>query len=194
MTTLVDGEPVAGRVEIQRLGHRRIDLPATIGGSIRRTDPHSARRLRRHLAAPRPAGVAGPCVFVDGKLIGARQLVNGTTIGQEHGWTAVDYFHVELDAHAVLLAEGLPAESFSTPATATSWQFRRADAAAPDLTDEADYPTREAASCAPFVWDEASVRPVWQRLADRAAALGQPVPQRRHHGCRPVAGRQGPDA
>ena len=48
----------------------------------------------------------------------------------------------------------------------------------PDLTDETDYPTREAGSCAPFVWDEASVQPVWQRLADRAAAIGRPVPQR----------------
>jgi hypothetical protein len=28
------------------------------------------------------------------------------------------------------------------------------------------------------VSDEASVRPVWQRLADRAAAIGQPIPQR----------------
>ncbi len=45
----------------------------------------------------------------------------------------------------------------------------------PDLTDETDYPTREAGSCAPFVWDEASVRPVWQRLSERATALGQPV-------------------
>ena len=42
----------------------------------------------------------------------------------------------------------------------------------PDLTDEADGPTRKAASCAPFVWDEANVRPVWQRLAERAASLG----------------------
>ena len=48
----------------------------------------------------------------------------------------------------------------------------------PDLTDETDYPTRKAGSCAPFVWDEASVRPVWQQLADRAAAIGRPVPQR----------------
>jgi hypothetical protein len=45
----------------------------------------------------------------------------------------------------------------------------------PDLTDETDYPTRQAGSCAPFVWDEASVRPVWQRLAERAEALGQPA-------------------
>jgi hypothetical protein len=27
------------------------------------------------------------------------------------------------------------------------------------------------------VWDETSVRPVWQRLADRAAALGQEAPE-----------------
>jgi hypothetical protein len=45
------------------------------------------------------------------------------------------------------------------------------------MTDEMDYPAREAASCAPFVWDADSVQPVWQRLADRAAALGQPMPQ-----------------
>jgi hypothetical protein len=44
----------------------------------------------------------------------------------------------------------------------------------PNLTDETDYPTREAGSCAPFV----CVRPIWQRLADRAATIGQPVPQR----------------
>ncbi len=47
----------------------------------------------------------------------------------------------------------------------------------PDLTDQSGCPTREAGSCAPFVWDEASVRPVWQRLADRAGSIGQPVPQ-----------------
>jgi hypothetical protein len=43
----------------------------------------------------------------------------------------------------------------------------------PDLTDETAYSTREANSCAPFVTDEASVQPVWQRLADRAAAIGR---------------------
>ena len=46
----------------------------------------------------------------------------------------------------------------------------------PELTDETDYPSREAGSCRPFVWDEENVRPVWHRLAERAAALGQPVP------------------
>ena len=116
-------------------------------------------------------------IFADGKLICARQLINGTTIYQEKGWTAVEYFHVELDSHAILLAEGLPAESYLD--TGNLGFFANTDEPLvlhPDLTDETDYPTREAGSCVPFVWDEASVRPVWQRLAERAAALGQPVP------------------
>ena len=32
-------------------------------------------------------------------------------------------------------------------------------------------------SCAPFVSDEGDVQPVWQRLAERAVALGQPLPK-----------------
>jgi hypothetical protein len=88
----------------------------------------------------------------------------------------VEYFHVELDTHAILLAEGLPAESYLN--TGNHGFFANSGEPLvlhPDLTDEMDYPTREAGSCAPFVWDEASVQPVWQRLAERAEALGQPV-------------------
>src|SRR6202034_833016 len=117
-------------------------------------------------------------IFVDGKLICARQLINGTTIRQEKDWSSVEYFHVELDAHAILLAEGLPAESYLN--TGNRGFFANSGEPLmlhPDLTDEADYPAREAVSCAPFVSDEAHVRPVWQRLADRVAALGEPMPQ-----------------
>jgi len=130
---------------------------------------------------PRRDLVVSPdhAIFVGGKLIGARQLVNGTTIRQETSWTTVDYYHVELDRHAILLAEGMPAESYLD--TGNRGLFRNSGAPLvlhPDLTDEDDYPTREAGSCAPFVWDEASVQPVWQCLVDRAAAIGRAVPQR----------------
>ena len=88
----------------------------------------------------------------------------------------VEYFHIELEAHALLLAEGLAAESYLD--TGNRGFFANAAEPLvlhPDLTDESDNPTREAASCFPFVWDEAHVLPVWQRLADRASALGQPA-------------------
>ncbi len=117
-------------------------------------------------------------IFVDGMLICARQLINGATIRQEKGWTSVEYFHVELDAHAILLAEGLPAESYLD--TGNRGFFVSSEEPLvlhPDLTNEADYPTRETQSCAPFVYDEGSVHPVWQRLAERAASLGRALPQ-----------------
>src|ERR1700746_3348993 len=102
--------------------------------------------------------------------------MNGATIRQEQDWTSVEYFHVELDAHAILLAEGLPAESYLN--TGNRGFFANSGEPLvlhPDLADETDYPARAAGSCAPFVSDEASVRPVWQRLAERAAALGLPA-------------------
>jgi hypothetical protein len=51
-------------------------------------------------------------MFLGGVLIPARCLVNGSTIVQERGLERVDYFHVELDTHDVLLAEGAPSESY----------------------------------------------------------------------------------
>ena len=51
-------------------------------------------------------------MFMDGVLVPAWHLVNGTGIVQERGLRRVDYFHVELDSHDVLLAEGTPSESF----------------------------------------------------------------------------------
>jgi hypothetical protein len=40
-----------------------------------------------------------------------RYLCNGATIRQE-SVAVVEYYHVELDAHDIMLAEGLPAESY----------------------------------------------------------------------------------
>jgi hypothetical protein len=173
--TLVDGQEIAKTVTW--LGHRRIDL-----ASHPRPETVAPVRIRRDAFAdglPHRDLIVSPdhAIFVDGQLICARQLVNGSTIRQENNWTAVDYYHVELDQHAILVAEGLPAESYID--TGNSGFFENSGAPLvlhPDLTDETGYPTREAGSCAPFVWDEASVRPVWQCLADRAAAIGRPMP------------------
>jgi hypothetical protein len=46
-----------------------------------------------------------------GVLVPVMCLVNGTTIARTKA-TQVTYWHVELDTHDILLAEGLPAESF----------------------------------------------------------------------------------
>jgi parallel beta-helix repeat protein len=50
-------------------------------------------------------------VFMEGVLIPVKYLINGHTIRQIDVAT-VTYYHVELLAHAAVLAEGLPAESY----------------------------------------------------------------------------------
>ena len=52
-------------------------------------------------------------LLVDGVLVQAGALVNGTSIRrEEHVPTVFTYYHVELADHALLFAEGVPAESF----------------------------------------------------------------------------------
>lgn len=162
---------------VKWIGYRRIDMALHP-----RPDKVAPIRIRKHAFAegtPHRDLLVSPDhgIFADGKLICARQLINGTTIVRETGSTSIAYFHVELDQHALLLAEGLPTESYLD--TGNRGLFANANGPLqlhPDLADGPDYPTREAGSCMPFVWDDASVRPVWQRLARRAAAVGQAVP------------------
>jgi hypothetical protein len=51
-------------------------------------------------------------MFSDGALVPIKYLINGTTIAQQDRRTQVHYFHVELDRHDVVLAEGLEVESY----------------------------------------------------------------------------------
>ncbi|MCK4207073.1 Hint domain-containing protein [Brucella pituitosa] len=52
-------------------------------------------------------------LFLDGLLVHASALVNGTTIKRmEQPEKRFTYFHIELEDHALVLAEGVPAETF----------------------------------------------------------------------------------
>ena len=50
-------------------------------------------------------------VFVEGVLIPIRRLINGASVAQVARET-INYYHVELSQHGVVLAEGMPAESY----------------------------------------------------------------------------------
>ncbi len=107
-------------------------------------------------------------VMLDGALIPIRYLRNGATIAQE-AVAAITYFHVELDAHDVLLAEGLPAESFLDTGNRAAF----ANAAGPvDLAPDFARRVWAKHACLPLLTEGDAVAAARRRLADRAIALG----------------------
>jgi hypothetical protein len=52
------------------------------------------------------------CLLVDDVLIPAKLLINETTITQEAFWQPFEYFHIELDRHDAVLAEGMLCETY----------------------------------------------------------------------------------
>jgi len=54
----------------------------------------------------------GHALLLDGVLVPAEHLVNALTILQADAVDQVEYFHLEFEAHEVILAEGVPAESY----------------------------------------------------------------------------------
>ncbi len=51
-------------------------------------------------------------LYLDGVLVPARLLVNGTTVRQPARTEPIEYFHIELDTHDVIFAEGAATETF----------------------------------------------------------------------------------
>ncbi len=89
----------------------------------------------------------GHLLYLNGVLIPAGDLVNGRTITVAHPDTdRLEYFHIELDRHDVLLAEGLPCESLLASAEGRGTFGNAGDH--PDVI--ASLPTAAMALCAPL--------------------------------------------
>lgn len=107
-------------------------------------------------------------VLLDGKLIPARLLINGFTIVQEPRAT-FEYFHIELDAHDAMLAEGLAVESFLNVGQARAAFENPAVALLHPATQPHEVlAAYEAEGCAPLAVEREAVEPVWRALALRA--------------------------
>lgn len=52
------------------------------------------------------------CLFLDGKFIPARMLVNGRSIYYDKSFTSYDYFHIETEGPSVIMANGALTESY----------------------------------------------------------------------------------
>ena len=153
---------------VRWLGSRRVDC-------ARHPEPSAVWPVRIEAGAFAPELPArdlwvspGHSIFVDGVLIQAEKLVNGATITQVP-LASVEYWHVELDSHDVILAEGLAAESYLDTGNRAGF-FNNGGSyleAHPDFK-----PKHWAETCVPLVFEGAILQGVKSRLLARAQALG----------------------
>jgi len=99
----------------------------------------------------------GHSLFLDGALIPVEFLVNYRSIYWDDRAREVQLYHIELETHDVLIANGAPAESYRDDGN--RWLFRNANTAW-------DQPPKPP--CAPVLTGGALVDTVWRRLLDRA--------------------------
>ncbi len=107
-------------------------------------------------------------VFIDGVLIPIRYLLNGATIVQEPK-DAVSYWHVELADHDLLLAEGMPCESYLD--TGNRSMFSNGGPSA-RLHRGAALKVWESSACARLVLEGAALEAARSFVLDRAIELG----------------------
>jgi hypothetical protein len=165
--TLEDRVPVPR--EVHWVGMRCVDLD-------RHPAPWRAAPIRivAHAFAPdmpRRDLLVSPdhALLVDGVLMQAQSLLNGATVMREPAVGRIFYYHVELDRHAVLLAEGLPAESYLD--TGNRGAFENGGQPTILHPDFALGIWREQA-CAPLVLSGPLVHAARRRLIERLPELG----------------------
>jgi Hint domain len=166
------------------LGHRAVDGAAHLPGHPPGHDVWPVQIAAGAFAPGQPSRdlrlSPDHAVFVDGGLIPIRYLLNGATITQECVDTVI-YWHVELAAHDVLLAEGLPVESYldtgnramfanASPQPRTPLQSHKPPE--PRGSPERARAMWQDHACAPLRVDPAEHVAVRRLLLARAAALG----------------------
>ena len=155
-------------VPIAWIGHRHIDLR-------HHPRPHDINPIRIHAHAfgrnlPTRDLILSPdhAIHAEAVLVPIRYLLNGATITQEAP-PEITYFHLELAAHDILLAENLPAESYLD--TGNRSAFANAGTTTqlhPDFARE----IWAAKSCAPLATTGDTVALIRHSLLAQAQTLG----------------------
>ena len=113
-------------------------------------------------------------LWLDGVLVPVKELIDGALITLEHDCAETVYYHLELDSHDIVLAEGAKAESFLDTGHRALFADRDGPISLhPDLVgDQAMQERRVALSCAPLVIDGPMLTQIRAGLAARRAEIG----------------------
>jgi hypothetical protein len=135
-----------GRVLASR-GRRSAATPVIVRkGALADNVPHHDLRVTK-----------GHSLYIDGVLIPVEFLVNHRSIVWDDHAQEVKLYHIELETHDVLLANGVPAESYRDDGN--RWLFGNANRGWA-------FPPQEP--CAPVLTGGSVVDAIWRRLLDRA--------------------------
>ena len=145
-----------GRMDAARFGGRDEAFPVRI-----RKDAFAAGTPARDLLV-----TPEHCILTEAGLVPARMLVNGASILIDRGLPEYEFFHIELNVHGILLAEGLAAESYLDTGNRRLFTDGSAHVGVQRL------PTMAA----PLAIGRELVEPIWTVLAERAALLGFKCP------------------
>lgn len=169
---IVPGEVVitlgGGRRRVAWTGVRRLDLarhanpPAAWPVRIRRGAIANGVPARDLLVSPDHA------MLLNRMLIPAHALVNGATVLRDSAWRRLEYYHIALDAHDVLLAEGAAAESFPDRGSRATFGAERVLVLHPQFADA----TAAPGDCAPRASRGPAVQDARRALLTRARVLG----------------------
>ncbi len=129
-------------------------------GSLNRYQPRRDLRV-----SPKHA------MFLHGCLVPAECLVNGSSVLRDTACTEIEYFHVELDSHDVILAEDAPSETFVDDNSRAMFH---------NLAEYqalyGDRPTAPAIYCAPRVEDGEALDRIRRAIDGRAARTPAAIP------------------
>lgn len=164
-------QPVAwiGHARTRVAGHpnRAAVAPILIkAGALAESVPHRDLRV-----SPEHA------MFLDGCLVPARHLVNGTTIVQEFWCPEITYWHVELPAHGLLVAEGALSESYFDDGNRRHFDNFGITALFKDFAAERHNGRYAEAACCAVVTEGEPLARIRAGIAERATA-DRSAPQR----------------
>jgi hypothetical protein len=128
-------------------GHRSPATPVIVRrGAIADNVPHRDLRLTK-----------GHAIYIQGAFIPAEFLVNHRSIVWDDDAREVEFYHIELPSHEVMVAEGAPAESYRDEGN--RWMFANANPG---------WDRPGTAPHAPVLTGGAKLDSIWRRLLDRA--------------------------
>ncbi|WP_240161719.1 Hint domain-containing protein [Gluconacetobacter azotocaptans] len=110
------------------------------------------------------------CLYVDGRLVPARMLVNGRSITAETSMGSFDVYHIETEEHSIVTTNGMLTESYLD--TGNRRSFRPVQDGSVVVGLFGPRKTWEHDAAAPLCVARETVEPLFRRIEDRAVALG----------------------